>query len=111
MAKYLDDFGLSYLWQKIEGRSIPVKAVTKEEYDALSEEEKNNGAAYLVTNRTADGGMTEEQADTKYLQLRGGTMSGPLSVLTPTEGGHAVNKDYVDGLISSITARLDALNL
>lgn len=32
-----------------------------------------------------------------YLEKSGGTMTGPLNVLTPTEGRNAANKAYVDG--------------
>ena len=42
-------------------------------------------------------GLTQEQADERYLQLSGGTMKGPLTLSgSPTEDNHAAPKSYVD---------------
>lgn len=37
----------------------------------------------------------------KKLSISGGTMTGALSVVPPTQNGHATNKDYVDGAIAN----------
>lgn len=53
---YLDNQGLSYFWNKIKDyvnsklSGVPVKPVTQEQYDALSEEEKNGDVVYLLTD-------------------------------------------------------------
>ena len=47
----------------------------------------------------------------EYLPLTGGTMTGPLTLSgLPTSENHAVNKQYVDGLVGDINAMLDAIN-
>lgn len=45
-----------------------------------------------------------------FLPLSGGTMTGPLLVDNPTQGGQAANKGYVDGLVGNINSLLDAIN-
>ena len=47
---YLDEKGLEHLWGKIEKRSIPVQALTRAEYDALSEEKKQADVTYIITD-------------------------------------------------------------
>lgn len=48
------------------------------------------------------GGITQEQADTRYLQLAGGTMTGDLKVLeSPLSDVSAVSKSYAQGLFTS----------
>lgn len=42
------------------------------------------------------GGIDQGTADARYIQQSGGTMTGALTVLTPTVSGHAVTKGYVD---------------
>lgn len=42
------------------------------------------------------------------LSTSGGTMTGALNVLTPTEAAHAANKEYVDGKHLSTTVTLPA---
>lgn len=55
---FLDKNGLSYLWQKITSRYMPTKALTKAEYNALSEEEKMADVEYIITDDNGDGGGT-----------------------------------------------------
>lgn len=64
-----------------------------------------------------DGGYTGSQedfqallADGPWLPLAGGSMTGPLSVQTPTADAHAASKGYVDGLVGDIGAVLDTIN-
>jgi hypothetical protein len=46
------------------------------------------------------GPLTVAEADAMYLQLVGGTMTGPLLLAgAPTVDGEAANKNYVDGLV------------
>lgn len=50
MGKYLDEAGLGHLWGKIEDYvNTPIIPVTRAEYDALSEGERE-GKLYLVTD-------------------------------------------------------------
>lgn len=44
----------------------------------------------------SDEGMSQEEGDLRYLQLTGGIMTGPLSVLPPTEPNHPATKEYAD---------------
>lgn len=45
------------------------------------------------------GGMTQSEADARYLQLSGGTMTGALALHgNPTSDNQAANKAYVDSL-------------
>lgn len=47
-------------------------------------------------------GITQEQADARYLQLSGGTMTGDLKVQeSPASGASAVSKSYAQGLFTS----------
>ena len=47
-------------------------------------------------------GLTQEQADQRYLQLSGGTMTGALTLNgSPTEDNHASPKGYVDQSIQA----------
>lgn len=52
---------------------------------------------------TPSGGITQEQADARYVQLAGGTMTGELflSTDTPTSGSGATSKNYVLGVALS----------
>lgn len=47
-------------------------------------------------------GITQEQADARYLQLSGGTMTGDLKVQeSPASAASAVSKSYAQGLFAS----------
>lgn len=47
-------------------------------------------------------GITQEQADARYLQLTGGTMAGDLKVQeSPASAASAVSKSYAQGLFAS----------
>lgn len=49
MDKYLDGIGLKELWKLIQERSLPIRKVTKNEYDNLSDEEKLKDILFLIT--------------------------------------------------------------
>lgn len=50
---------------------------------------------------TPTGGITQEQADARYVQLAGGTMTGDLKVLeSPLSDASAVSKSYAQGLFA-----------
>jgi len=53
---YLDENGLRYLWSKVTGRSLPIRAVSKADYEALPEEEKNADVVYIVPDGGGPGG-------------------------------------------------------
>lgn len=51
---------------------------------------------------TPTGGITQEQADARYVQLAGGTMTGDLKVLeSPPSDASAVSKSYAQGLFAN----------
>ena len=51
---------------------------------------------------TPTGGITQEQADARYVQLAGGTMTGDLKVLeSPPSDASAVSKSYAQGLFAT----------
>lgn len=51
---------------------------------------------------TPTGGITQEQADARYVQLAGGTMTGDLKVLeSPQSDASAVSKSYAQGLFAN----------
>ena len=63
------------------------------------------------------GGITQEQADDRYLQLSGGTMTGALNMgankitttATPTETSDIANKGYVDGVVGVVSDEIDGI--
>ena len=67
---------------------------------------KLNGTTYAIKDETARAnlGISQTNADNRYLKLSGGTMTGTLSlnnhkitaVATPTGNADAANKAYVD---------------
>lgn len=59
---------------------------------------------------TPTGGITQEQADARYVQLAGGTMTGALTLNgAPTSDLQAATKKYVDDQIAAnITAAINA---
>ena len=77
-------------------------------------EKTSSGAAWVDA---PESGLTQEQADERYLQLSGGVMTGSLNVsgnqiyglLTPSSGTAAANKAYVDSKSpTSVTVTLTA---
>lgn len=77
-------------------------------------EKTSSGAAWVDK---PESGLTQEQADERYLQLSGGVMTGSLNVsgnqiyglLTPSSGTAAANKAYVDSKApTSVTVTLTA---
>ena len=63
------------------------------------------------------GGITQEQADDRYLQLSGGTMAGALNMgankitttTTPIETSDVTNKGYVDGVVHVVSDEVDGI--
>ena len=86
---------------------------TRAEYNALTTKSEN--CLYIITDDDSyeqliaafenNKGISQTEGDERYLQLRGGTMTGALNmnskkitnVAAPTNSGDAVNKLYVDG--------------
>lgn len=63
------------------------------------------------TSSGGSGGMTEEEADARYLKLAGGTMTGPITgIVTPTADDMPVPKKYLDDMIGNINSILDVIN-
>ena len=67
-------------------------------------QDKHAATKEYVDNAVASvpsGGITQEQADARYLQLSGGTMAGDLILNgAPTEDNQAATKAYVDNQIT-----------
>lgn len=56
-------------------------------------------------------GLTQSEADERYLQLTGGTLTGALTLNgDPTEDLQAATKQYVDNLVGTINTILDTIN-
>ena len=68
-------------------------------------QDKHAATKEYVDNAVASipsGGITQEQADARYLQLSGGTMTGDLKVQeSPASDASAVSKSYTQGLFAS----------
>lgn len=56
--------------------------------------------------RSIPGGLTQEQADKRYLKLAGGTLTGALSVQAPAADSDAATKKYVDDAVTGAGANL-----
>ena len=67
-------------------------------------QDKHAATKEYVDNAVASvpsGGITQEQADARYLQLSGGTMAGNLILNgAPTTDNQAATKEYVDNQIT-----------
>lgn len=63
-----------------------------------------NGQKINGLNNPADGSepVTKNYGDTHYLQKSGGTMTGALNVLEPTENANPATKKYVDDALGNI---------
>ena len=78
----------------------------------LNGQEINLG--HVVGGGSSGGGLTQEEADKRYLQLSGGTLTGNLNmggkrlgqVGAPQAATDAVNKQYVDNLVGDIETLL-----
>lgn len=63
------------------------------------------------------GGLTQSEADDRYVQLTGGTFEGPVSMgdnkitatYTPSETIDLVSKGYVDGVVSVVSDEIDGI--
>ena len=53
-GKYLDDVGLSELWEKIQNRSLPVKFCTAEEFFGMTSEQMNRDIVFIVDSGNGD---------------------------------------------------------
>lgn len=59
----------------------------------------------------SDEGMSQEEADLRYLKLKGGILTGPVQVLDPTEDANPATKGYVDDLVQDLdTEKQNKLN-
>lgn len=92
---------------------------TKQEVNGLLDEKTNknpNPDTYprALTSRLLDGAYTETYQRISHLAdgstLAARDASGHLATTSPTQSYHAVNKDYVDGLIGDINSVLDSIN-
>jgi len=45
--------------------------------------------------------LTPAEGDTAYINVGGDAMTGALTTITPTLGGHATNMTYVDGVMTT----------
>ena len=92
---------------------------TKQETNGLLDEKTNKNPdpdnyPRALTSRLLDGVYTETYQRISHLTdastLAARDASGHLATASPTQSYHAVNKDYVDGLIGDINTVLDSIN-
>lgn len=110
MSKFLDENGLLYLWNKIKGKLS--EKVDKEDGKGLSSNDFTNEEKQKLDALSIDslGGLTEADADARYLQLSGGTMTGDVNfsdhsltgVKDPVNDTDAANKQYVDNALTDV---------
>lgn len=70
-----------------------------------------------VISVTDQGGLTQVEADERYLQLEGGTMTGNLDMgsnkivttYVPTDNADVANKGYVDGVVKVVSDEIDGI--
>ena len=75
---------------------VSVGSPTQDKH-AATKEYVDNAVASVPSS-----GITQEQADARYLQLSGGTMTGDLKVQeSPASDASAVSKSYAHGLFAS----------
>src|SRR5699024_9547380 len=78
-------------------------------------EVSGDGTLSVATLPTS--GITQEQADLRYLQLTGGTLTGNLVLgdnkittnSTPLETSDVTNKGYVDGVVKVVSDEVDGI--
>ena len=81
---------------------VPVRVGAPQgEDDAATKEYVDNAIASIPTS-----GITQEQADARYLQLSGGTMVGDLKVQeSPASDQSAVSKSYTQSLFATAVSK------
>lgn len=93
------------------------------DYTEISIKSRHNNSESVITTypdvlakwRADTFQMVQDQIDDAvngeaYVHKTGDTMTGPLSVVNPTENAHAANKEYVDGKRKIFTTTLTANN-
>lgn len=78
-------------------------------------EVSGDGTLSVTTSPTS--GITQEQADLRYLQLSGGTLTGNLALgdnkittnSTPSAVSDVTNKGYVDGVVKVVSDEVDGI--
>lgn len=76
---YLDTSGLEHLWGKIIGRTPVMRRLTQDEYDSLTDEEKQSGTLFVITDKPP---FALDATDKRYLKLSGETIqavNGPVT--------------------------------
>ena len=76
-----------------------------------------SGDGTLSVTISPTSGITQEQADLRYLQLSGGTLTGNLALgdnkittnSTPLEVSDVTNKGYVDGVVKVVSDEVDGI--
>lgn len=76
-----------------------------------------SGDGTLSVTISPTSGITQEQADLRYLQLSGGTLTGNLALgdnkittnSTPSEVSDVTNKGYVDGVVKVVSDEVDGI--
>jgi len=59
-------------------------------------------AAIDTTVKSIDDRLTTHNHNALYLSLAGGTVTGPISGVAPTQPTHLSRKDYVDGRVDAL---------
>lgn len=69
IKKYADSTGLTEFWSKVKGRSIEL---TQSQYNALTQEEKENGTIYFITDGISDYMIVNDSVPVGAIQSYGG---------------------------------------
>lgn len=89
--------------------SVPIMEVTKEEYDALTEEEKAADILYIVNDPNASAGDGVEAGPaSKDLDMNNFRI---INLADPVDGTDAVTKKYVDDAVSTGVANASPIHV
>lgn len=89
---------ISDVWNAVKDRSLPLKSLTKEGYESLSEEEKQSEVVYLIpsdlpTSSTGSGGISREDVEEIVNEAVDKVKLTPIS------------KDRLDSILAPITKK------
>ena len=78
------------------------KPVSTAQANAIADAKKAGTDAHTAANTAQSTANSAQTTANNALPKSGGTVTGALTVQTPTESGHAANKQYVDGKYLSV---------
>lgn len=72
---------------------------------------EDNWQMIAKKGQDGEGGMGQDEADLRYLQLAGGTMTGPLRPIAPEADEDAANKGYADARETAANQYTDSVRM